>query len=140
MLDAPAWVNVLASCFDFSARSLLAIIRRFLLSEIVSDFPMFKHCLRYCVLGRERQVIHGLDHQAACNAWGQDGVSCQAVVCTCCVGFSYLPILSHSIRRSLPNNMRGWKRAINCGDAGMSQIVQIGLIGIFAWGFDGNIV
>ncbi len=53
--------------------------------------------------------------------WGQGCLSCQEVVHPCCVGFFPRPLLSHLIRLSLPNTMRGGKRAINCGDGGISS-------------------
>jgi hypothetical protein len=38
-----------------------------------------------------------------------------------CVGFFTCQVLPHSILLSFPNPMRGAKRAINCGDGGMSS-------------------
>ena len=73
------------------------------------------------ILGRERQAIHRLGHQAVYQGWSHGGLSCQAVVRPRCVGFFARPLLSHIIRLSLPNTMWGGKRAIDCGDGGSSS-------------------
>jgi hypothetical protein len=48
-------------------------------------------------------------------------LSWQEVVRPCCVSFFPRPLLSHLIHLSLPHTKRGGKRAINCGDGGMSS-------------------
>ena len=56
------------------------------------------------------------------------------------------PSVSHLIRQSLPNTMKGWKRAVNCGDGGMSSncpnwsdrrffLVSFDWNTVYLWGF-----
>ncbi|GEM_PF-4528936 len=62
------------------------------------------------ILGRERKAVHRLDHQTACEGWGQGGAPCPEVVCPCCVGFSTSPVLWRHFRLN-PFTLTGGKRA-----------------------------